>query len=64
MPWEFYRWKVAERFGWTLEYVDSLKMEDLHEHFQIEDGISKANKSLLNKDTNVSNRDSRSRNRR
>lgn len=39
---ELMRWTIAERFGWTLEYVDGLSMADLHEFIQIEDGRIKA----------------------
>lgn len=37
LPWEFWRWTLAERFGWTLDVVDALSMGDLHAWFQIED---------------------------
>jgi hypothetical protein len=37
---------MAERFGWTLEYIDSLPMAKLHEYLQIEDGKMHAMKSL------------------
>ena len=33
---------MAERFGWTLEYIDSLPLSKLHEFMQIEDGKIKA----------------------
>jgi hypothetical protein len=39
---EFWRWEIARRFGWTLEYVDGLSLADLFEFWQIEDGRSKA----------------------
>ena len=39
---ELMRWSMAERFGWTLDYIDSLSMADIHEFFQIEDGRAKA----------------------
>jgi hypothetical protein len=32
---ELIRWQIAERFGWTLEYIDSLPLNDLHEWLQI-----------------------------
>lgn len=41
MPWEFYRWLMAERFGWTLGEVDALSMGDIHEWMQIEDAKAK-----------------------
>ena len=36
------RWTIAERFGWTLEYIDSLPISELFDWFQIEDGRDKA----------------------
>jgi hypothetical protein len=35
---------MAERFGWTLEYVEELPMRRLHEWLQIEDARGKAGK--------------------
>lgn len=49
MPIEKLRWDLAERFGWTLEYIDALSMEELHEYLQVQDGLGKASTSLLNK---------------
>jgi len=37
---------MAERFGWTLEYIDSLPLSRLHEFIQIEDGKNHARESL------------------
>lgn len=37
---------MAERFGWTLEYIDSLPLAKLTEFLQIEDGKMKAAESL------------------
>jgi len=45
LPWEFWRWTIAERFGWTLDTVDALSMGDLGEWFQIEDARGKANEA-------------------
>ncbi len=42
IPQELVRWKIAERFGWTLEYVDALSMGDLLELYHVDDGIAKA----------------------
>jgi hypothetical protein len=33
---------MAERFGWTLEYIDGLPLARLHEWSQIEDARVKA----------------------
>jgi len=41
MPWEFYRWLIAERYGWTLAQVDALSMGEMGEWFQIEDARAK-----------------------
>jgi len=40
---------MAERFGWTLDYIDSLPLAELHQFIQIQDGRSKARGSLLTK---------------
>jgi hypothetical protein len=34
-------WELAERFGWSLEYIEGLPMERLHEWFRILDGRNK-----------------------
>lgn len=44
MPLEFWRWEMAERFGWTLEYIDAMSVEDLHQYLQITDAKGKAAK--------------------
>jgi hypothetical protein len=36
------RWELAEHFGWTLEYIDSLSLADLHEYWMINTGRAKA----------------------
>ena len=46
-PIEALRWRVAERFGWTLDYIDSLSVADLHEYLQIQDGLGHAQKSII-----------------
>lgn len=40
---------MAERFGWTLEYIDSLPLSRLHEFLQIEDGKRAASESIKNR---------------
>jgi hypothetical protein len=42
-------WDMAERFGWTLEYIDSLPLSKLHEYLQIQDGKAKARESVNNR---------------
>lgn len=38
---ELMRWNLAERFHWTLDEVDALKVADLHELVQIDDAKAK-----------------------
>jgi len=40
---------MAEQFGWTLEYIDSLPMSRIAEYMQIQDGRVKAHNSLSNR---------------
>jgi hypothetical protein len=37
---------LAEQYGWSLEYVDSLSLADMEEYFQIQDGTGKARSEL------------------
>lgn len=46
-PIEVVRWNLAEKFGWTLEYIDSLPVATLHEYLQIQDGLAHAAKSII-----------------
>jgi hypothetical protein len=46
-PFEDMRWELAEKFGWTLEYIDALKLGELHEYIQVMDGRGKGAGSLL-----------------
>lgn len=41
-PFEMLVWELAEKFGWTLEYVESLPMAKIHEYLQIQDGMINA----------------------
>ena len=47
MPFEYVRWRLAKEFGWTLEQVDALSMADLHEYYQVTDGMNKAQGSFF-----------------
>lgn len=48
-PFELIRWSLAEKFGWTLDYIDGLPLKELHDYFRIQDGRAKANNgSMLN----------------
>lgn len=40
-PVELLRWQIAERYGWSLEYIDNLSMADIHEYLQIQDAKAK-----------------------
>jgi hypothetical protein len=40
---------LAERFGWTLEYVDALPLDTLHEYLQVLAGRGAAAGSILRK---------------
>jgi hypothetical protein len=34
-PWALIRWDIAEQTGWTLEYIDSLDINDIYERSDI-----------------------------
>ena len=42
IPLRYWRWKFAEKFRWTLDYIDNLPMGELYEYIQIADGEVKA----------------------
>ncbi len=42
MPYALMRWRLARETGWTLEYIDSLSVADIHEREQVVDGEMKA----------------------
>jgi hypothetical protein len=42
LPLEYMRWALAREFGWTLDYIDGLTLDDLQEYLQIKDGETKA----------------------
>ena len=42
MPLEYLRWIIAERYGWTLQEVDSLSLEDIEQFFAVDDARQKA----------------------
>ena len=46
-PVQLINWTLAERFGWTLEYIDSLPEARLAEWFAIEDGKAHAQRSII-----------------
>ena len=42
VPAEVIIWHLVEQTGWTLDYIDSLPLERLHEWLSIQDGRVKA----------------------
>ena len=48
-PFELIEWTMAEKFGWTLEYINSLPLSKLCEFIQVEDGKTKAMNSITNR---------------
>lgn len=40
-------WILAEKYGWTLDYIDTLPMSKIHEFLSIQDGTVKADKSII-----------------
>jgi hypothetical protein len=47
MPLEAVIWEMAERTGWTLEYIEGLAMAKLHEYEQYRAGLIKAQSSFF-----------------
>jgi hypothetical protein len=45
MPLEAVRVILAREFGWTLEYVDSLDVEDVQDVMAVLDGLARASGS-------------------
>lgn len=35
LPWAYWRWRLAERLSWTLEYVDDLETREAMEGLDI-----------------------------
>ena len=44
-PIEMTIWRMAEVFGWTLEYIDSLPLAKLHEWAAINKGLVSSGKA-------------------
>jgi hypothetical protein len=53
---EYWRWHLAEQYGWTLDYVDSLSMDDMQEYYQVQDGLVKARSELRMRNGNKSSK--------
>jgi len=49
IPVEITRWDMAETFGWSLEYIDSLPMSEIINYLSIRDGKAHANTSIIKK---------------
>ena len=41
MPLQAVRWFLAERYGWTLSYIDTLTFDDLHEEAAVQNAKHK-----------------------
>jgi hypothetical protein len=50
MPLEAVRVLLAREFGWTLEYVDSLDIEDVQDVMAVLDGLARASSGSRRKD--------------
>ena len=35
LPWTYWRWRLAERMNWTLEYVDAMETMDVLEGLDV-----------------------------
>ena len=42
LPAQFIEWELVLRTGWTLDYIRSLSMQDIHDGKQVLDGMKKA----------------------
>jgi len=49
VPMEYHVWAMAERFGWTLEYIDSIPLARWYELIQIDEARARARNSLIGK---------------
>jgi hypothetical protein len=47
MPFEYIIWDLAEKFGWTIEYIENLSMAKLHEYEQVQLGKNEAKRSFF-----------------
>jgi hypothetical protein len=41
-PLEWIVWQMVYKTHWTLEYIEGLSMERIHEYLKVEDGSAKA----------------------
>lgn len=41
-PFELLIWNLAEKFGWTIDYIESLPMSRIYEYLQVQEGKAKA----------------------
>jgi hypothetical protein len=42
MPGEYLMWKLIFDTGWTLDYIESLTMQDFHDYLNVKDAMNKA----------------------
>lgn len=49
LPWNAIRWMLAERYGWTLEYIDNLDEQEANEGFVVQDAIKRFQDHEANK---------------
>ena len=47
IPEVYYKWKMAEKYGWTLDYIDGLTVGQMNEYLQILDAESRIGSSIL-----------------
>ena len=47
MPVEDFEWTLAERFGWTLEYIQALPEARIRQYVEIERGRGMARNSII-----------------
>jgi len=50
---EAWVWMLAKKFGWTLEYIESLPLARWHEFEAVKDGYQKAAADLRGRGINI-----------
>jgi len=43
------RWDLAEKTGWTLDYIATLTPQDVYEYFSVKDANTKLDQSMASK---------------
>lgn len=49
IPDEYVTWQMAERFGWSIEYIEGLPEARWREFFAVEEGKAMARNSIVKK---------------